>query len=140
MGRSLWAILSGALVATLWIIAIGWLDSLVFPWPDSVQMDDQQAIFKFLSENGNILVGTLVARLVGTFIGGWIGGRVARQNQTLHGFLVGLVTFSIGVLKAFSVPYPTWFLVVGQLTFLVGGTLGGLTASLIARTPAPANT
>ncbi len=138
MGRSIWAIVSGVVVASLWIAALEWLNGLKFPLPDAIDMQDKAAVGIHLAANPTMLAGVAGAYFVGSFMGGWIGGRTARRLQVRHGLIVGAVMFVFGLINLMDIPHPVWFWFVGQAVFLVGGALGGFVARLSAPRPTPA--
>ena len=135
MGRSIWAVVFGLVVASIWIFAIQSVYGILYPLPAGVQMDDREAMGRFLADNPVRLLVGAGAYLVGTFIGGWMSGRTAKQKAVLHGLFVGIVLFAVGVVNLLKVPHPAWFWVVGQAMFPLGGALGGWVAGKSQASP-----
>lgn len=137
MGRSIWAIFCGVLVASLWIVSLEWINGRIYPWPQEISLDDPEAVARYLESSSAFLWGVSAADFVASFIGGWLAGRTARRKHVIHALLVGMILFAIGITKLMALPHPVWFWVVGQASFLVGGFLGGFVASLTAVRPTP---
>lgn len=125
MGRSIWAVLFGVFVASLWIAVLRWFHGVIFPLIADLNPDDREATARILAENAPMLLGLAVAYFIGTFIGGWLGGRTARRKPVIHGLIVGLVLFGIGIVNPRALPHPVWFWIVGLAAFPVAGSLGG---------------
>lgn len=125
MIRSIWAVLFGVIVASLWIAVLRWFHGIFFPVMAELNSDDREAAARILADNSPMLLGLAVVYFIGTFIGGWIGGRTARRGPLIHGLIVGLVLFGIGIVNPRALPHPVWFWVVGLAAFPVAGSLGG---------------
>jgi putative membrane protein (TIGR04086 family) len=137
MGRSIWAVVFGVIVASLWIMALEWANGLIFPLLGTLNRDDPDGAARVLAENPLMLVGVVFTHFIGTFVGGWIGGGTARRKPIVHGLLVGLVMLGIGIVNLLALPHPVWFWIVGLTTFPIAGSLGGLLASRKPETPIP---
>ena len=138
MGRSIGAVVFGLFVAGIWLFAIQSVNKMCFPLPAGLDRDDQEAMGHFIADRPAMLLVEVGAYLVATFIGGWISGRTAKWNPTLHGLIVGLVWFGIGVTSLLSrYSYPAWFWVVGPAMFPLGGALGGRVAGRTKAIPTP---
>ena len=138
MGRSIGAVVFGLVVAGIWLFAIQTLIRICIPPPAELDLNDQEAVGRFFTDNPRMLLGVAGGYLFSTFIGGWLGGRTAKRNPTLHGLIVGLVWFGIGVTNLLSrYSYPAWFWVVGPAMFLLGGALGGWVAGRTQASPTP---
>jgi hypothetical protein len=135
MGRSIWAVICGMIVASLWIAAFRLVHGFCFPQFAELDLRDREAVARFLAENPKILIGLAVAYFAGTFMGAWIGARTAPRKPILHGLIVGLLLYGLGSLHPQALPHPIWFRIVGLATFAGAGSLGGWVASLT--TPKP---
>jgi hypothetical protein len=135
MGRSIWAVFIGVLVAALWIAALGFVEAIVFPWPEDLQIDDAEAVGRVINEKPQLLDGVAVVWFLGTVIGGWYGSRTARRAYVIHGLIVGLCAMGIGIIHLRRWPHPAWFWGVGLAVFPIAGLLGGFAAK--RNQPAP---
>ncbi len=140
MGRSIWAVIFGVIVASLWIAALRLLHSIFFPLIGQLNLEDREATAQVLAENPAMLVGLAIAYFIGTFVGAWIGGRTARRKPIIHGLIVGLVMLGIGMANPRALPHPLWFWIVGLATFPVAALLGGWVASKNDVKPSPSLT
>jgi pimeloyl-ACP methyl ester carboxylesterase len=138
MGRSIWAIFCGIVVACLWIAALDLLNGLLFPWPNGLDRQDKAAVSDHLAGNPGILAAEAGVYLVGSFMGGWIGGRTARRLQVRHGLIVAAILFGCSLILLKDSPHPVWFWFIGPAAFLLGGALGGFVARMNSQKPTPA--
>jgi putative membrane protein (TIGR04086 family) len=137
MGRSIGAIVFGLAVAVLWVAALEWINSRCFPQLAGVDLDDRETVARILAENPRMLMGLALAYFVSTFIGAWIAGRTAKRKHVVHGLIVGLILFGVGIMNMTTLPHPVWFWFVGLATFPIAGLLGGWVASKNASKPSP---
>lgn len=123
--RTAFAIMAGIGLGGVLIFAAEFVNTLIFPLPTDLDVNDREALGRALADAGP---GVLVGVAMGWFIGPFVGSFVSTRLQPTRGRMpAGVVTafFLMGaVMTLTSIPHPAWFWVVGLGTLLAGGHLG----------------
>ncbi len=93
MGRSIWSVVFGLIVAIAWVFALELVNGFIFPQMAGIDREDREAVGRKLLENPGMLVGLDLAYFIGTFMGAWICARTAKRQHLVHGLIVGLFLF-----------------------------------------------
>jgi hypothetical protein len=129
MGRSILAILLGAVLAGVVIFAVESAGHLVYPPPEGLDFSDREAVRVFIAEApAGALLLVLVAWAVGTFAGAWLAAWIAKRAQVLHALIIGVLFLAGAVVNMLMIPHPLWFWIPGVLLFLPSAAMGGLLA------------
>ncbi|HEV8059368.1 MAG TPA: YrzE family protein [Gemmataceae bacterium] len=140
MGRSIWAIVFGLIVAIAWIFTLELVNRLVFPQLADVNLEDREAVGRVFVDNPGMLLGLDLVYFISTFVGAWLGGRTAKRNHIVHGLIIGLLLFCTGIMNLQRFPHPIWFWIVCLATFPLAALLGGWVASKNEVKPSPSLT
>ena len=139
IGRSILAVLGGAVACGIVIFAVEAVSSQVFPLPPGTDLTDPDAIRAAVADLPlGAFVFLLLAWFVGVFAGAWVAARLAPHSPFVHGMIVtGLVVAGAAVNLA-TLPHPGWMWVAGPAVILASGWLGARLGGRARAIPAPA--
>lgn len=123
--KSVAAIFVGLLVGGTGISLIETLGHRLSPLPPGTDVSTPEKVAALMQQLPlSAFLVILAAWFVGTFLGAGIAVRIGGRPVLLHGGLVTLFFFSGGVFNVSQIPHPTWFVVLGLLSFFPAGFLG----------------
>jgi hypothetical protein len=136
MVRNIVAVLLGVMLATVVILVLEMVGKRVYPLPDGVDPNDQEALAKALP---NMPTGAFLFLLLtyaaGSFVGGFLAARVARRAPVRQALIVGAVLMALGLANLLMLPgQPAWFWAASLLVYLPTAYLG---SRLAPRPPSP---
>jgi MFS family permease len=132
-GRSILAVLAGAIVAGVLIAAVEAVSSAVYPLPPGVDHHDYESLRQHVEQLPlGAFLFVLAAWAIGTFAGAWVAARLATRARFAHGLVVGALFLLAGVLSMLMIPHPAWMWAGAVLVFVVCSYLGARLAA-----PAP---
>ena len=136
IGRSILAVLGGAVVCGIVIFAVEMVGSRIYPLPPGVDPTDLEALKAATADlPPGAYAFVLLGWFLGPFAGSWVASRLAPVSPVLHGMIVAALVASSAILNLVMLPHPAWMW-AGPLAILAGGWLG---ANLAARgRPVPA--
>jgi hypothetical protein len=110
MGRSIFAVLAGALAAMVVIVLVEMLGLRVFPLPAGVDPTDTTALAAALSTAPiGALLFVMAAWLLGAGVGAMTALRVARSPERWPGLAVGGLVLAGALYNLWTLPHPMWF-------------------------------
>lgn len=123
--RSVLAVIAGAVAAMVLIIAMEFINTLLYPMPPGVDLSKPEAFKAWVAQLpvGALLI-VLMAQGAGTFVGAWVAALVAGRAPLIHGLIMGLLFLIMGIINLLSLPHPAWFWVPGIAVFPVAALLG----------------
>jgi len=108
------------------MIAITYLSNLIYPVPEGVDTSNplvMRAYIATLPMGAKLIV--LASWMVAAFVGGAVGARLAPEGKgRIVAINVGALLMLGGVINAFSLPHPTWMLIIGLLQYIPLAHLG----------------
>lgn len=124
MGRSIGAVIAGAVAAVVMIAIADGIAGAIYPLPAGMDPNDRAAMTAAIgrlpaSAFAIVLLGWAIGSLVGGLVAAKISGRI---NQAT---IVGVILLAAGVLNLALVPHPTWMWPGGIVAFAGGAYLGG---------------
>ena len=135
VGRSVLAVLAGAIVAGVLIAIAESISVMTYPMPPGVDPHDHAAMREHIQ---SLPIGAfafvLVAWSIGAFGGSWVAARLAGRARLTHGLVVGGLFLCCGILTMLMIPHPWWMWVGGILAL---GGCSYLGARLAIRRAAP---
>jgi len=128
MKRKVLAVVLGALVAVVLIIAIEWLSHLMYPMP-IIDFSDAEAVRAYVTGAPiGALLMVMAAWLVATVGGGLLACRIARETPFVYAAIIGGLVLLGTVINLLSIPHPLWFSLTSVMaiitTIFVTGRLG----------------
>jgi len=132
IGRSVLAVLVGAIVAVGLISGIEAISSAVYPMPPGVDLHDHAAMREYVH---SLPIGAflfiLAAWAIGPCAGAWVAARIAGRAKLIHGLIVGALFLAGGIMTMLVIPHPAWMW-IGGIAALAGCSYLG---ARIAATP-----
>ncbi len=120
IGRSVLAVLAGAIVAGLLIAAVESVSSAIYPLPPGIDLHDHEAMRRHIDQLPiGAFLFVLGAWAIGSFGGSWVAARLAGRARIVHGLVVGALFLLAGVLNMLLIPHP-WWMWVGGIAALAG--------------------
>lgn len=111
-------------IAVLFIIET--IGHLIAPPPLNIDFNDIDAI-KNYTKNAPVIVFLMLilAYALGSFVGGYIAGKLSKEKKTDNALSVGGILLGLGTFNLFSLPHPTWVIVLGLIVFIPFALFGG---------------
>ena len=125
--RNILAIIAGIVIGGFVNYGIILISGSIIPPPEGVDMTTTEGIKSgmHLLEPRHFIMPFL-AHAIGTFVGAFIAAKTAATHKLNWALGVGLFFLLGGIASAFSIPAPTWFVVVDIVAaYLPMGWLGG---------------
>jgi hypothetical protein len=116
IGRSVLAVLGGAVVAVVLIAIVEAVSSAIYPLPPGLDIHDHEAMRQHIDTLpiGAFLL-VLAAWAIGSFGGSWVAARLATRVRLVHGLVVGALFLLAGIMTMLTIPHPWWMWVGGIL-------------------------
>jgi hypothetical protein len=125
IGRSILAVLGGAVVCGIVIFAVEAVSSRIYPLPPGFDPTDLEALKAAIA---TLPPGAFAFVLFGWFLGplagSWVAARLAPDSPVLHGMIVTALVAAVTILNLIRLPHPAWMWAAGPLVVLGGGWLG----------------
>lgn len=125
MKRTILSVLAGLATAVITFLIAETLNSSLHPIPTTLDFKDPVAVKAFYNNQPLTLWFILLA---GWFIGSFLCGFLIKRISKSDNIKLPLIAASILTLSAianfFSIPHPTWVIVVGLLVFIPATLLG----------------
>ncbi|MFO0811264.1 MAG: hypothetical protein U0746_21760 [Gemmataceae bacterium] len=125
MGRSILAVVLGAILAVIAIATVESVSHIVYPPPPGLSPNDMEAVREYMAKipTGALLMVAL-AWLVGATVGGWFAAWFARRSPAVCAWIVCGLVLLAGLANLLILPHPTWFWPVGLAAFPLGTLVG----------------
>lgn len=118
-------ILAGTFVAFVTMMIFESVNSLFFPFPEGMDTQSIEALRGFIVANSpQIFWLVLCGWFLGALFGGYVTARMTKEQAYKKSAIIGLITFSLGVLNAIMLWHPWWVNVFGLPLFIVGTYAG----------------
>jgi hypothetical protein len=121
--RSIFAVLTGLLVAMVLLLVVQYASDLLFPVDPAIVLTGSTSQVPL-----GAMILVLAGWAAGSFVGAWLSGRMAGRAPMVHGMLVALLLLTAGVTTLAALPHPLWMWVAGILVFIVLGYAGSRAA------------
>ena len=125
MLRNILSVIAGLIAAMVTFVIAETINAMLHPAVKTVDFNDKAAVKTFY-ENQPITLWLLV--LVGWFLGALLCGflikYLTKSNSKNLPIIAGSLLTLSAVANFFSIPHPTWFIVVGLIIFIPATLLG----------------
>jgi hypothetical protein len=127
--QSTGAVIAGLIAATLFVIGVEYMSSILHPFPPGADLTDLATCRAHVARYpaGVLLLASLGWGL-GTLASSWLAVRLGPKRHAAHGIAVGLILLALAVANMAMLPYPAWFwilnLTVFPTCFCFGARLG----------------
>ena len=138
MKRKIIAVVLGAVVAVVLIIAIEALGHAVYPLPANLDISDTEAMQAYvMSAPTGALLLVLAAWLVATLVGGLLACFIARETPLVYSAIVGGLVLLGTIINLMSIPHPLWFSAISVLALIAAIFVTSWLGSTFAAARAP---
>lgn len=124
MIRHISSVVAGLLTAFVIIAMVEWVNSLLFPLPETIDTSDYEALSVYMQDiPGGALLMVLLAYLTGTTGGAWIATVISR-GLNWPAMLIGSMLMGAGLFNVLMISHPAWFVIGTVIVFLPAAFLG----------------
>lgn len=120
-----WPVVAGLLVAFIIMMVFEYVNSLIYPLPEGLDITDPSAVKAFtatLPWTAYILV--LLGWIIGAFKAGYITTRLARESAFRLSLVVGIILTVLGAINNALIGHDMVFNIIGLPCFIVFAYLG----------------
>lgn len=126
MLRKYLSIFVGIISGVIILFLIELIGHLIAPPPINIDYKDINALKDYTKHAPIIIfVMLIIAYSVGSFVGGLIAGLLSKEKKTDNAVTVGGILLGLGTYNLFSLPHPTWVIVIALLVFIPFSWFGG---------------
>jgi hypothetical protein len=130
--RIVLAIVVGIIVSFIVNMGLIILGSILIPPPEGLDLTDMETLKSVAATlDAKYFIFPFLAHALGVLVGGYVGARIAPQKAMLVAGVVAGMSLLGGIMNAFQIPAPTWFLVVDLALAYI--PMGWLAATLVKR-------
>jgi hypothetical protein len=114
--RSAGAIIAALILATLSIIAVEYMSSILHPFPPGSDPTDLATCRAHVARYpAGVLLLASLGWGIGTLASSWLATRLGTRRHAAHGIAVGLVLLALAVVNMSMLPYPVWFWILNLI-------------------------
>ncbi len=126
LGRSILAVVAGAVTAFVLIIAVQQVSRLVYTPPADLDPRNREAMAAYMATMPvGAFLFVLASYAIGTFGGAWLAAWIARRAKLVHGMIIALFLFLASIANLVMLPgQPAWFAVANLALVPVAAWLG----------------
>jgi hypothetical protein len=136
--RSILAIFAGLFVGFVAVFVGEMLGHHLAPPPPGMDVHNTESMAEAMkSMHSGAFVAVLLAWSVGTFAGAWVASKIAIVGKLWHGMAIGVFFLAAGSHVLFTIPHPTWVVVIGLVEPLPVAYLGAWLATRSKPKPSP---
>jgi len=119
MIRKIAAVIVGLVSAVLIFLIAENLNAAIHPYPTTLDFTDSSAVETYFNNQPLLFwFVVLIGWAVGSFVCGLVSKAISKSNNKNLAYIAGGVLTLSGVANIFSLPHPTWFIIVGLLVFI----------------------
>ena len=119
MGRKIGAIGAGILVAFTFVAFIEYIGHLVYPVPDDLDLQNQDAFKKFVADLPlGALLFVIAAWVIGAVGGSIVAGVIAGQPTMIYTVVVTGIVLLASIINMVAIPHPIWFSVTAVVLLI----------------------
>ncbi|TMM59038.1 hypothetical protein FEE95_06285 [Maribacter algarum] len=119
MVRKIISVVLGLASAVLIFLIAEKLNASMHPFPKTLDFSNSKAVKEFFDSQPFLFwLIVLLAWAIGSFICGLVIKIVGKSNNKVLAYVAGGILTLSGIANIFSLPHPTWFIVVGLLIFV----------------------
>lgn len=125
MGRAIFSVVAGLIVAVACVFALETIAHFIHPPPpgfDPRTVDAVRELVASLPISALLLIGA--GWVFGAGFGAFIAVRVARREARWPGYLVGSLVFAATLHNLYMIPHPLWFAAAALIGILIATVVG----------------
>jgi hypothetical protein len=125
MKRNILSVVVGLSIAIITFLIAETINASLHPIPTNLDFNDSIAVKKFY-ENQPVSLWLLVLLgwIVGSFLCGLLIKTISKKESRKLPIVAGIILTLSAVANFFSLPHPTWFIVVSLIVFLPSTLFG----------------
>ena len=125
MKRNILSVIIGLAVAIIAFLIVETINGRVHPTPPTLDYKDTIAIRAFYENQPlSFWLLVLVGWIIGSILCGFLIKFISKSDNKKLPIIAGCILTLSAVANFFSLPHPTWFIVVGLLAFIPSTLLG----------------
>lgn len=126
MIRNIFSIIIGLVAAIVIMQLIQILGHLMYPPPIDIDVTNPEAIRAYISSSPAIVfIMVILSYAIGSFVGALTSTFIAKEKHIPHAINIGGILMGLGAINLFTIPHPTWMIVISLIVFLPCAYLGG---------------
>ncbi len=116
MGRNILAVIAAFVVGGIFVVGLELLGQQIYPLPEGVDPNNLEQLKEYIKQApvGALLL-VLVAQSAGSFFGGVVTGWLGCSRLFQLGLIYGVLALVMAGINVYSIPHPTWFVVLSLL-------------------------
>ncbi len=119
MARNAIAIILGIVVAFLVIMSIQMINYSLFPLPEGIDMENQEAMKEHIQTLPvTAFVIVLLSYLIGTFVSVFVAIKIAASHFRTIALILGTFLMIMSIINLIRIPHPIWFMIIEVLIFI----------------------
>ena len=119
------SVVAGIAAAIVTFLIGEYINASIFPAPTTLDYKDADAVKTFYNNQPlTVWVLVLITWAIGSFLCGLLIKLISKSNRNMLPLIAGVLLTLSGILNIFSLPHPTWFIVVGLLIFIPSVLMG----------------
>jgi len=125
--QTLWktaAIGFGLIVGVAVVFVMQYLNLLLYPVPDSVDLNHQEEYVNFIYSNHAYLLGIIISNAAGSLVAGGLAKIIRHDLTNFHSFIAGFILMALGYINYFMISHPGWFLFLSLFAYIPFTWLG----------------
>ena len=135
--RTIVAIVIGAAVASLSVMVVHMISSMMYPLPEGTDPSDMEALKRIMPTMPmGALAMVLLGWETGAFVGGATAALIAGRARVLHAGVVGAWVLLGTVIVLFLLPHTAWMAIAGILLPIPVALVAGKLVSVMLPSPA----
>jgi hypothetical protein len=116
--RSAGAVIAGLIAATVFVIGVEYMSSILHPFPPGADPTDLATCRAHVARYpAGVLLLASSGWGVGTLASSWLAARLGPKRHAAHGIAVGLILLALAVANMAMLPYPAWFWILNLIVF-----------------------
>jgi len=125
MKRNIISVVVGLVTAVVTFLIAETINESLHPTPANLNFKDSQVV-KFFYENQPLSLWLLVLAgwIMGSLLCGFLIKLISKNENKNLPIIAGIILTLSAVANFFSIPHPTWFIVVGLIVFIPSTLIG----------------
>ena len=125
MKRNIFSVLVGLVTAIVTFLIAETINATLHPTPSNLDFKDSIAVKTFYENQPiSLWILVLVGWIIGSLLCGLLIKAISKNDNKKLPIIAGAILTLSAVANFFSLPHPTWFIVVGLIVFIPSTLFG----------------
>ena len=108
--RSVGAAIAGLIAATVFVVGVEYMSSILHPFPPGANPTDLAACRAHVARYpAEVLLLASMGWGLCALASSWLAVRIGPKRHAAHGIVVGLILLALAITNMAMLPYPAWF-------------------------------